>query len=146
MTRYLISFDAGAMDHIPHAEMPAVGKASHAVVQEAVDACVWVFGGGLETKGRVSWPPTGRSPTACTRRPRRLSADSRSWTCPHARRRWRGLPRSPWPAAVRNRYGSSCPTPNKTRCSARLIGDGDVPRRLIEGDRPRWSKTCLGSG
>ena len=50
MTRYLISFDAHAMDHIPGEEMPAVGKAAHAVVQEAVDAGVWVFGGGLENQ------------------------------------------------------------------------------------------------
>jgi hypothetical protein len=48
MTRYLISFDDGAMDHIPDEEMPDVGKASHAVVQEAVNAGVWVYGGGLE--------------------------------------------------------------------------------------------------
>jgi hypothetical protein len=48
MTRYLISFDDGAMDHIPDEEMPAVGKAAHALVQEAVNAGVWVFGGGLE--------------------------------------------------------------------------------------------------
>jgi hypothetical protein len=48
MTRYLISFADGAMDHIPDEEMPAVSKAAHAVVQEAVDAGVWVFGGGLE--------------------------------------------------------------------------------------------------
>ena len=32
MTRYLISFDAHAMDHIPDEDMPAVGEASHAVV------------------------------------------------------------------------------------------------------------------
>ena len=48
MTRYLISFDDGAMDHIPAEDWPDVGKAAHAVVQEAVDAGVWVFGGGLE--------------------------------------------------------------------------------------------------
>lgn len=48
MTRYLISFDDGAMDHIPDEDFPAVGRASHAVVQEAVDAGVWVFGAGLE--------------------------------------------------------------------------------------------------
>ncbi len=47
MTRYLISFPSGAMDHVPVDEMPAVGVAAHAVVQEAVDAGVWVFGGGL---------------------------------------------------------------------------------------------------
>jgi hypothetical protein len=50
MTRYLISFDAHAMDHIPDEDMPAVAKSSHAVVQEAVNAGVWVFGGGLETQ------------------------------------------------------------------------------------------------
>lgn len=47
MHRYLISFDDGAMDHIPEAEMPAVGDAAHAVVREAKAAGVWIFGGGL---------------------------------------------------------------------------------------------------
>jgi|ERR671930_2083775 hypothetical protein len=50
MTRYLISFDAHAMDHIPDEEMPAVDRAAHKVVQEAMDAGVWVFGGGLENQ------------------------------------------------------------------------------------------------
>jgi hypothetical protein len=48
MTRYLISFDAHAMDHIPGEEMPAVADAAHEVVEEAMNAGVWVFGGGLE--------------------------------------------------------------------------------------------------
>jgi hypothetical protein len=48
MTQYLISFNDGAMDHIPDEDMPDVGKASHAVVREAMDAGVWVFGAGLE--------------------------------------------------------------------------------------------------
>jgi hypothetical protein len=47
MTRYLISFPSGAMDRIPAEELPAVGEAAHAVVQEAMDAGVLVFGGGL---------------------------------------------------------------------------------------------------
>ena len=47
MTRYLISFPSGAMEHIPAEEMPAVGEAAHAVVREAMEAGVWVFGGGL---------------------------------------------------------------------------------------------------
>jgi hypothetical protein len=47
VTRYLISFPSSAMDHIPGDEMPAVGEAAHAVVREAVDEGVWVFGGGL---------------------------------------------------------------------------------------------------
>jgi hypothetical protein len=48
MTQYLISFNDGAMDHISGEELPEVGKAAHAVVQEAVNAGVWVFGAGLE--------------------------------------------------------------------------------------------------
>ena len=47
MTRYLISFPSSAMNHLSMDEMPAVGEAAHAVVQEAMDAGVWVFGGGL---------------------------------------------------------------------------------------------------
>jgi hypothetical protein len=35
------------MDHISEGEMPIVGEAAHAVAQEAMDAGVWVFGGGL---------------------------------------------------------------------------------------------------
>jgi hypothetical protein len=50
MARYLISFDDGAMAHIPDEDWAAVGKAAHAVVQEAQDAGVWVFGGGLESQ------------------------------------------------------------------------------------------------
>ena len=50
MTRYLISFGAHAMDHIPDEEMPAVAKASHEVAQEAINAGVRVFGGGPENQ------------------------------------------------------------------------------------------------
>jgi hypothetical protein len=50
MTRYLISFDAHAMDHIPAEDMSAVAEAAHEVVEEAVNAGVWVFGGGLESQ------------------------------------------------------------------------------------------------
>ena len=47
MPRYLISFDAHAMDHIAGEEMPAVDRAAHGVVEEAMNAGAWVFGGGL---------------------------------------------------------------------------------------------------
>ncbi|MGW5362353.1 YciI family protein [Actinopolymorpha pittospori] len=46
MARYLISFNNGAMD-IPEEDLPEVGKAAHAVIQEAKDAGVFVFTGGL---------------------------------------------------------------------------------------------------
>jgi hypothetical protein len=49
MTRYLISFDDGAMD-FPREELPDVAKASYQVVQEARDAGVWVYGAGLESQ------------------------------------------------------------------------------------------------
>ena len=46
MTKYLISFPAAAMDIAPEA-MAAVSEASHAVIREAKDAGVYVFGGGI---------------------------------------------------------------------------------------------------
>jgi hypothetical protein len=50
MTSYLISFDAHAMDHVPDEDRPAVAKAAHAVCQEAINAGVFVCGGGLENQ------------------------------------------------------------------------------------------------
>jgi hypothetical protein len=47
MTKYLISFPSAAMA-VTEEELPAVSDASHAVVQEAKDAGVWVFGGGID--------------------------------------------------------------------------------------------------
>ena len=47
MTRYMISFDAHAMDYVPDEDMPAVAKAARAVVQEALNAGVYLVAGGL---------------------------------------------------------------------------------------------------
>ena len=47
MTQYLISFNEGAMSHIPAADFPAVGQAAAAAVLQAIDAGVFVFAGGL---------------------------------------------------------------------------------------------------
>lgn len=49
MTRFLISFDDGAMD-IPEAELEAVGKAAHDVMRSAQAAGVWITGGGLTSQ------------------------------------------------------------------------------------------------
>lgn len=46
MPRYLISFDDGSMT-FPEEDLPAVAEASHAVVREAREAGVWIFGGGI---------------------------------------------------------------------------------------------------
>ena len=53
MTRYLISFDDGAMT-FPEEDLPAVAEAAHAVARQAEDAGVWVFGGGLHSLETVS--------------------------------------------------------------------------------------------
>jgi hypothetical protein len=53
MTRYLISFDDGAMT-FPEEETPAVDAAAHAVLEEAKNAGVWVTGGGLMGHEEVS--------------------------------------------------------------------------------------------
>jgi hypothetical protein len=49
MTRYLISFDDGWMT-FPDEELPDVAKAATAVVREAQEAGVWVYGAGLESQ------------------------------------------------------------------------------------------------
>jgi hypothetical protein len=53
MMRYLISFDDGAIA-FPEGDLPEVARAAHAVVDEAVEAGVWVFGGGLHSHETVS--------------------------------------------------------------------------------------------
>ena len=53
MARYLISFDDGAMT-FPQEDLLDVAEAAHAVVREAEDAGVWVFGGGLVSRDTVS--------------------------------------------------------------------------------------------
>ncbi len=47
MTQYIILFDDGDMK-FPIEDLPDVAEASQAVVQEARNAGVWVFGAGLE--------------------------------------------------------------------------------------------------
>ncbi|WP_300336872.1 YciI family protein [Accumulibacter sp.] len=46
MTKYLVSFPAPAMDILDD-DLAAVGEAAHAVIREAKDAGVYVFGGGI---------------------------------------------------------------------------------------------------
>lgn len=46
MTKYLISFPSAAMQ-VPPEDLPAVGDAARAVIEEAKAAGVYVFGGGI---------------------------------------------------------------------------------------------------
>ena len=50
MPQFVIVMDAHAMDDFRPEEIPAIGRAAHAVCQEAIDAGVWVCGSGLETQ------------------------------------------------------------------------------------------------
>ena len=54
MTRYLISFNDGAMNHITREELPDVSKAANAVVDQAKEAGAWVYGAGLQHHDVVS--------------------------------------------------------------------------------------------
>jgi hypothetical protein len=47
MAKYLISFPSAAMV-VPHGEWNAVDRDSHAVIEEAKAAGVYVFGGGID--------------------------------------------------------------------------------------------------
>ena len=53
MTRYLISFDDGAMS-FPEEDLRDVAEGCAGVAREAKDAGVWVFGGGLKGQEDVS--------------------------------------------------------------------------------------------
>jgi hypothetical protein len=54
MPRYLISFDHGAMDHIPEEDGPAVRDASLAVIRDAKASGVWVFAEGVYPREEVA--------------------------------------------------------------------------------------------
>ncbi len=111
MTKYLISFPSGAMD-FPDEDLQAASDASHAVVEEAKDAGVWVFGGGIDE----SVPPVlvdgdGTVTEARTRRRSSSKAATRYWSYPPASRHWNGLRRSRLPAGVRRRCVRSITIP-----------------------------------
>src|SRR5258708_1606009 len=125
MTRYLISFDDGAMT-FPEEDLPDVAKAATKVVQEAQDAGVWVFGAGLEsqrasvvaTDGTVTdgpYPETKEVIGGCAGgggRPRGRGPGGV------------GPQRAPARAVVRRGEGRSCPTrPSDRRSPATLAQD-----------------------
>src|SRR5215831_4837824 len=111
MTRYLISFPSGAMDHIPAEEWPAVGEAAHAVVREAMDAGVWVFGGGLaEDVDPVMVAGDGTITTGTYPQTKEFNGGFTVLDAPSREAAVSGPRRSRPPAAVRKRSASSCPT------------------------------------
>lgn len=59
MTRYLISFDDGAMT-FPETELPGVSHAAHQVLSQAKDAGVYVTGGGVQDAISTVATPDGK--------------------------------------------------------------------------------------
>ena len=53
MARYLISFDRGWM-RFPQEDLPAVAEAASAVIDEAAEAGVFVFGGGIADEEKTT--------------------------------------------------------------------------------------------
>ena len=47
MPKYMISFNDGDM-RFPESDFPAVADAAHAVMRDAMEQGVWVFGGGFQ--------------------------------------------------------------------------------------------------
>ena len=103
MTRYLISFPSDAMAHIPEEEGPAVADAAHAVVQEAKDAGVFVFAGGLDEDVDPVLVAGDGAVTAGTHPLGGMTI----LDVPSQRPPWNGRRRSPPPAAVRKRSARS---------------------------------------
>jgi hypothetical protein len=58
MTRYLISFDDGAMT-VSEEDLPAVSEAAHGVVRAAQESGVWIFGGGVPSQRATIVAPDG---------------------------------------------------------------------------------------
>ncbi len=59
MTKYLISFDEGAMVDLDHPDLPAIAKAADEACREAMDAGVWVYGDGLLPQVATTVTPEG---------------------------------------------------------------------------------------
>jgi hypothetical protein len=106
MTRYLISFDHGAMDHIADEEGPAVRDASLAVIRDAKAAGVCVFAEGVYPGDEVSAKVVAPDGTV-TEGAEITSPESRLSTFPHSMKHWSGPPSSPTLSAVRKRFASS---------------------------------------
>jgi hypothetical protein len=126
VTRYLISFDDGAMT-FPEEDLPAVAEAAYAVVREAEDAGVWVFGGGLTSKDDVSVVGTDGTVTE--------GPDGKAYIggfsvvdVPSREEALEWRPRSPSRVAALKRSASSGPDRARSRRTSRTRrASGDTP-------------------
>src|SRR5262245_2882577 len=104
MRRYLISFPSDAMDSIPEEEMSDVDAAAHAVVDEAKDAGVYIFSGGLfDDVVPVMVAGDGTVTTATYPQTKDFHAGFTIIDVPSQEAPWSGRRRSRPPAAARKR-------------------------------------------
>lgn len=96
---------------------------------------MWVYGGGLKGHEASVVATNGNSPTPHSHRARSAWVDSRSSTCPHAKRRWNGVPGSPSPPLCTK-------GPEATVRPDRLIEDD--PQRKSRSARRRQIRTSQG--
>jgi hypothetical protein len=111
MAKDLISFPSAAMV-FPDEDLQAVSGASHAVVQEATDAGVWVFGGGIDE----SIPPVmvdgdGTVTQGTYPQTKQLEGGYTVLELPPREAALDGPRRSPLPADARRRCARSSTTP-----------------------------------
>ena len=110
MAKYLISFPSAAMV-VTDGEWEAAGRDSHAVIDEAKAAGVYVFGGHIdEDVPPFSSQATAGSPRAVIRGRRRSTAASPCLNCPRVKRPSRGPRASQRPADAPRNCASSIST------------------------------------
>jgi hypothetical protein len=71
----------------PDEDLPDAAKAAPELVEQAKDAGVWVFGGGVKGHEASVVATDGSVTDGPARESKEYLADSRSSTCPHTRRR-----------------------------------------------------------
>ena len=164
MTKYLISFPSSAMV-FPEEDFQTVSDESHAVVEEAKAAGVYVFAGGInENVAPVRVSADGSVVEASTSRPAASRAATRSSNYPRGRRPRNGPRRSRRRAdAIRN-FASSCTTHSpdagdaqggacmfvalegmtRRRCpGSSTPSSARAARARSAGIRPRWDREGL---
>lgn len=115
MTKSLISFPGPAMN-IADKDLAAVGEAAHAVIREAKNAGVYVFGGGInEAVEPLMVAADAPSRAGPIRGPRNSTAASVSWNFRRAKPPSGRPRRSLKLAAVRRNSASSSTTPRANR-------------------------------
>ena len=130
VTRYLISFNAKAMDHIPEEDMPSVAAAAHGVVEEALGAGVYVISGGLANRrasivGLDGTVTDGPHPEAI--------GGAMIVDVPDHEEALDWARKIAVACRGRRKSGRLDPTPSSTRCSAGARAQGDIPATFHRG-------------